>query len=670
MRDPRRKLAKDSRRRVLVALIMMTTAPALADGPHQNNARILPPLPLTSADNVKSNPFCEPATRVAPSPVTLASGSNASTIRLKPIGAAIGLQSIGSSAGQPSGPKAVRPPAMTIEPIETKVQNNPLIRSEHHNDRPLIDTQVVDQTATRPTDIAVGTETNHNANVADERSSKSTIVLIPPAPVDARPETPQAAPHLLSVPAQPNDAQPKVPAQAAMQPVPVQQVPVQTAPVQPMPTQQTTVQPNPVQQAPVQSVPVQKVPAIQPTIPAPQAVPVATRVPQVAPIASIPQAAVAEPEAKPEDEHTEPVYFSMSDRFDSPAVSKPSDSAEESSLVAAPAPTSTERVAEAEPLVPAEATAAEATNPDADDASAKGSLAKQVDQADDEPLIRPLDAPVRFANEEALDGATLDGANSDLATSELGIVEPITLDDFDHEFLSPIVSVHEEEESPAAVYGNAPVVAGPVESPEATLHTKRYRPPVAVKPVPIVFERQGEASPALAGSTVQSVESFNLDGFVIDGRNVKLTPLHMSRTQVRSLTLGGSVRNVKVADKSICQAFAAGTNQLKLIGTGTGVTRLVVWADTDDADNPTRMRAFEVHVNDTVESTGDSVANKAKMLNQTIRKAFPNCNVTVQPTDNRLIVSGRCDSESSAKKIMQIVRKTCLVPVQDQLMVR
>ncbi len=82
------------------------------------------------------------------------------------------------------------------------------------------------------------------------------------------------------------------------------------------------------------------------------------------------------------------------------------------------------------------------------------------------------------------------------------------------------------------------------------------------------------------------------------------------------------------------------------------------------------MRSFDVHVKDVVETTGDTVGKKAKLLNQSIRSAFPHVNVLVRKNRDQLVVAGICESEATAKQIIRMVRKTCLIPVIDELVVR
>ena len=227
-----------------------------------------------------------------------------------------------------------------------------------------------------------------------------------------------------------------------------------------------------------------------------------------------------------------------------------------------------------------------------------------------------------------------------------------------------------------------------------TILRKRYRPPVAVQTIPGAVKRQ--ATVASNDSTkVQAVQEMVLDNRkpqppTVDlqqamrldtaselkdrslnlGPDIKLTPLHMNQAQVRSLTLGGSVHGVQVGDKGVCQAFASGPNQLKLIGTGIGTTRLIVWAQTDGDKDEVLMRAFEIHVNEVVPTEGNSIESTTELLNQSIQKVFPRSQAKVQLMRGELWVTGSCESQDSAERIIRMVRKSCLIPVRDQLNVK
>jgi hypothetical protein len=145
--------------------------------------------------------------------------------------------------------------------------------------------------------------------------------------------------------------------------------------------------------------------------------------------------------------------------------------------------------------------------------------------------------------------------------------------------------------------------------------------------------------------------------------------LNLSRAQVRSMMIGGELRGLKIGDKDICQAFQAGASQIKLIGTGLGKTELTIWADVA-AGEPTRMQTFENEVSDGVNATGDKVSERTALLNESIDQAFPRASVVVSRRGGELNVTGRCDTEAEAKQIIRMVRKSCLVPVQDNLKVR
>ncbi|MCS7465655.1 pilus assembly protein N-terminal domain-containing protein [Stieleria sp. ICT_E10.1] len=145
--------------------------------------------------------------------------------------------------------------------------------------------------------------------------------------------------------------------------------------------------------------------------------------------------------------------------------------------------------------------------------------------------------------------------------------------------------------------------------------------------------------------------------------------LQLTRAQVRSMTIGGRVRRFTIENKDVCQAFASSANQIKLIGTGTGQTELTIWADVAEGE-PTRKQTFRIQVSEGVDAIGDKVAAHTELLNDSIDQAFPTASVVVSLRGGELVVTGHCDDEDTAKQIVRMVRKSCLVPVQDNLKVR
>lgn len=182
----------------------------------------------------------------------------------------------------------------------------------------------------------------------------------------------------------------------------------------------------------------------------------------------------------------------------------------------------------------------------------------------------------------------------------------------------------------------------------------------------ILSHRNSTGTTTILASSKRNVENTAIP---IQAKRDESMVLHLSRAQVRSLTIGGELRRVSIADKDICQAFESGANQVKLIGTGLGKTTLTVWADVVPGE-PTRRKTFTIKVAEGVNATGDKVSEHTVILNESIDRTFPRASVVVSRRGGELHVTGHCDTEADAKQIIRMVRKSCLVPVQDNLKVR
>ncbi len=211
--------------------------------------------------------------------------------------------------------------------------------------------------------------------------------------------------------------------------------------------------------------------------------------------------------------------------------------------------------------------------------------------------------------------------------------------------------------------------------------SNRYRPPVDVASTPLPIKRSESTDGiAIVRPAVTRVESIQLvdepspsthfsDSNHQKPQTAPQIDLYMTMAQVRSLTMGGKVHKVTVSDQAICQVVTSGSNELKLIGTGRGVTRLSVWGE-DGISSETKVQVFRIHVEGAVEVTGEAVGDTASTLNQSIARAFPSSRVRVSQRNGQLIVEGNCDSDKSASQIIRMVRKTCLIPVVDELVIR
>ena len=619
-------IASRRRRLALFAMIVVgsgmsstTLTDVFAQNPSIVIRSALPPLPVSNVkptSGVQSNPFFRPTAPIAESAVRLASGDVQSAIRLRPIGAPIDLNTIGED------PVTVRPSSITIEELpQASVQTNPLIGSAHHKNDGLVETSTADFASS-----------HKQATAAKIKPITSSIP-------EFRPPAPQAVNVNVS------EAQPEA----------------------------------------------QFVPRGQAAVSQPKSNTVE---------ADIQLTADAREGREPIAE-SQPIYFSISDDDASDqkvTEQSPIIMAEEPTFDEAPIAESTETevVAEMYQALDAEVQVENDANTKADN-NAKVVVAEEPSFEPTLPTVseektdigyasnampKPVmadgpTAPIEIEGEKLKTAFSAEVAEDFDSTVDANSIENLASEDGAVDEPS-IADAQELQPAPPAVYRDEPIVQAPVMQPEPSLIQRRYRPPVAVDSPPIAVTRdissQENASPVF---TVQSVEAEKLvleelsqkpsEPILPEITGAKPSALYMTRTQVRSLTIGGHVRRVAVGDKNVCQAFAAGPNQLKLIGTGNGVTRLVVWADTTDS-SPTRVRSFEIHVEDKAAPSG--IEDKTAIINQSIRQAFPNSRVVVQQQRNSLVASGDCQSEEAAKDIIRMIRKTCLIPVRDEIKVR
>ena len=686
MRDSRSLATRRRRlRRATLALLLLAGTSVLAEQsyaqqPQNATLRLMPPLPLKSiqaSNQVQTNPFCQ-SPRLDRG-VQLASGTASAPVKLKPVGPAVGLQEIRPSQSAPA--------TISIDaPVVSGVQANPMAAQS-----------AIQTSPKTPLGQPQTTIRLVRPNTKLPASGQAVQQAVIPAPQAAIPTTPAPVAPPIEIPATPTQSGPSVP--------------------------KTTEAPQGVQESTVTPVPP----------------PVEATEQNSGSVASIMKSNPL-PKKPALVEESEPIFFSFSDESDALAkevVEKQEAANFKAKKSNAPMPAA---VTIAEPIdthpqsAPrtvlqkveptlengssgfatvkiAQPNIRAVVNPFANEESATPSqepveialsdldsdrIRNQASESEDQISVLTFDPPVILAEAPGITGDLVDPIQFDqdetatietteeegasiLATSE---EKPET--SVERSVLAPIQDVMKSESGePIAIYRSEPVVAKPVPQGEETLHSKRYRPPVAVKQVPIEFERKDlpTADPAFVKAAVHPVPTkvasaepaaeIRIDNLGVElGPEVKLTPLHMNQAQVRSLTLGGSVTDVRVGDKDICQAFASGPNQLKLIGTGQGVTRLVVWAAPEGENQKTLMRAFEIHVGDVAPTEGESVADTVHLLNSSIQRAFPNCRANVQLVRGELHVVGQCDNQESAKKIIRMVRKSCLIPVRDQLSVQ
>lgn len=540
------------RRAVLAAMIFATAAPSIAADSTSAGLRIVSPLPLTAntpTNRVQDNPFCEPILVPLASPmVQLASDHQVSPIRMKPIGIAVGLRSIGDPDASPAPVILVTPP--TASPIQT----NPMIGSVHHNHSPSSEVVVTD-----------------SANLVRQAPEARCVPY-------ADPTQPQVISFETVVESETDtfdgalDNERLSAVEEVNEPASDERV-----------GQELTPQ-----------------------------------------------------EAEWVCDEPEPIMFSLTD-FDQEEL------AEEESVVEEP-------------------------NFETPDSIARSSELDGI-----QPIT--IDDPAKPSVPTKPSTPTHQSAPAEPIVS---IAAPLVPIDFGSDLLPSLKNAPGDVQSSATLQKSGSGVVASLVS-----NANRYRPPVAVStsPVPLIRNESTEGI-SLVRPTVTRVESLQLDPTRSTAAVAGLTPkqsrvvqasaaidLHMNKAQVRTLTIGGTFHRISLADQAICQAINSGSNELKLIGTGCGVTELTIWADTGNGDEP-KVRVFRIHVEDAVDTQGEAVSDKAETLNQSIARAFPNCRVQLRQENGQLVVAGDCDSDKSASGILKMVRKTCLIPVVDELRIR
>lgn len=131
-----------------------------------------------------------------------------------------------------------------------------------------------------------------------------------------------------------------------------------------------------------------------------------------------------------------------------------------------------------------------------------------------------------------------------------------------------------------------------------------------------------------------------------------------------NMDLSGKLNAIAVQDENVCKVMQ-NERILSLVGNQVGTTLIQIWtADLGDKPQVVRVNVSQpggkVHAN----------KNEVNDIKQVIAQSFPRADVSIVSKEDGMIeVRGTTDSEESAKRILELVRKLYLVPVKDKLMV-
>ncbi len=152
-----------------------------------------------------------------------------------------------------------------------------------------------------------------------------------------------------------------------------------------------------------------------------------------------------------------------------------------------------------------------------------------------------------------------------------------------------------------------------------------------------------------------------------DHRLINQSPIATMELECLTATnmdLPSKLNAIAVQDGNICKVLQ-NERTLSLVGNQVGTTLVQIWT-ADLGDKPQVVRVNVSQPWSKVQAT----RNDLKDIKQVIAQGFPRAEVNIVSKEDGMIeVRGTTDSEESAKRILELVRKLYLVPVKDKLMV-
>ncbi|QDV10877.1 hypothetical protein CA51_07310 [Rosistilla oblonga] len=139
----------------------------------------------------------------------------------------------------------------------------------------------------------------------------------------------------------------------------------------------------------------------------------------------------------------------------------------------------------------------------------------------------------------------------------------------------------------------------------------------------------------------------------------------VSVAESRVLFAGDRIVRVSVEHPDVCNAVTTGKESVMVVGRKLGRTRVAIWTESTPNLEPD---LYVIQVDgEQGESEDQQLAGK---MSATVTSMFSDAQVTVQVVEDGFVVSGTAETETQARKIMQVVRSACLRRVRDEIVVR
>jgi hypothetical protein len=173
------------------------------------------------------------------------------------------------------------------------------------------------------------------------------------------------------------------------------------------------------------------------------------------------------------------------------------------------------------------------------------------------------------------------------------------------------------------------------------------------------------STPSPTSKNVISQKSETKGTSTFDAKWRNTTPIAIVEIECQSATaldIPGTIRAVAVESQDVCQVLH-NDRTVSIVGNKEGSSLVQIWTN-DIKDVPQVIRV-------NVSQPWQKPNNKASDLSDVklaVAQAFPNANLKLSSKeDGTLEVRGTTETEEEARRVMEMVRKLCLVPVKDKV---
>ncbi len=144
--------------------------------------------------------------------------------------------------------------------------------------------------------------------------------------------------------------------------------------------------------------------------------------------------------------------------------------------------------------------------------------------------------------------------------------------------------------------------------------------------------------------------------------------LRVLRHATESIRFTSSVKQFFVEDVGICRVVLTAQNEISVIGRSVGTTRIAIKADGKNGEEVTIIQVRTAPTWDLPIATSK---DDFEQLSITVHEMFPDSKINiVRSKDDAMIVTGIVPDELTAIKIMTFIRRVCLVPIRDMVIVQ